>query len=151
LCFFKNKIRAAPIGIRCARRPLHCGIFSPSMSAPRHQRPGLSKPDDGPCALRPRRRTFGQSHFMRTRPVAGDRDKLATRAKRIEEAWIICPPRYPRRLKLDETRGRDHNPCDEGGEAREQQQIMQDEGHRKSSMQRRGPARISRPERGGDC
>src|SRR5262245_34477692 len=71
--------------------------------------------------------------------------------KEIEEGWTICPPRYPRRLKLEQTRGRDHNPCDEGGEAREHQQIMQDDGHRQSSMQRRGHARISRPEGGGDC
>jgi len=59
--------------------------------------------------------------------------------------------RAPRRLELEQTRGRDHDPCDEGGEAREQQQIMQDDGHRNSSLQRRGRARISRPEGGGDC
>ena len=35
-------------------------------------------------------------------------------------------------LKLEQTRGRDHDPCDEGGKAREQQQILQDDGHRKS-------------------
>jgi hypothetical protein len=35
-------------------------------------------------------------------------------------------------MSLGQTRSRDHDPCDEGGEAREQQQILQDDGHRKS-------------------
>ena len=35
-------------------------------------------------------------------------------------------------LKLaEQTRSCDYDPCDEGGEAREQQQIMQDDGHGK--------------------
>ena len=37
-------------------------------------------------------------------------------------------------LKLEQTRGRDYDPCHEGGKAREQQQIMQDEGHGKSPL-----------------
>ena len=37
-------------------------------------------------------------------------------------------------LKLEQTRSRDHDPCHEGGEAREQQQIMQDDDHRKSPL-----------------
>src|SRR5262249_15394765 len=37
-------------------------------------------------------------------------------------------------LKLEQTRGRDHDPCHEGGETREQQQIMQDDDHRKSPL-----------------
>jgi hypothetical protein len=37
-------------------------------------------------------------------------------------------------MSLEQTRGRNHDPCDEGGKAREQQQIMQDEGHRKSPL-----------------
>ena len=37
-------------------------------------------------------------------------------------------------LKLEQTRGRDHDPCHEGGEAREQQQILQDDGHSKISL-----------------
>src|SRR5262249_57868186 len=37
------------------------------------------------------------------------------------------------RMSLEQTRGCDHDPCHEGGEAREQQQIMQDDGHKKSS------------------
>jgi len=35
-------------------------------------------------------------------------------------------------MSLEQTPGRDHDPCDEGGEAGEQQQILQDDGHRKS-------------------
>ena len=31
-------------------------------------------------------------------------------------------------MSLEQTPGRDHDPCDEGGEAGEQQQIMPDEG-----------------------
>jgi hypothetical protein len=38
-------------------------------------------------------------------------------------------------MSLEQTRGRDHDPCDEGGEERElQQQLMQDESHRKSPL-----------------
>jgi hypothetical protein len=35
---------------------------------------------------------------------------------------------------LEQTRSRDHYPCHQSGEAREQQQIMHDEGHRKSPL-----------------
>jgi hypothetical protein len=35
---------------------------------------------------------------------------------------------------LEQTRSGDHYPCHQSGEAREQQQIMHDEGHRKSPL-----------------
>ena len=37
-------------------------------------------------------------------------------------------------MSLEQTRSRDHYPCHQSGEAREQQQIMHDEGHRKSPL-----------------
>jgi hypothetical protein len=38
-------------------------------------------------------------------------------------------------MSLKQTRDRDHDPCDEGGEERElQQQFMHDESHRKSPL-----------------
>ena len=37
-------------------------------------------------------------------------------------------------MSLEQTRSRDHYPCHQSGEAREQQQIMHDVGHRKSPL-----------------
>src|SRR5215475_13023661 len=47
----------------------------------------------------------------------------------VTERESVC---HTGALKLEQTRGRDHDSCDDRGEAREQQQIMQDDDQRKS-------------------
>ena len=52
-------------------------------------------------------------------------------------------------VKLEQTRGRDHDSCDEGGETREQQEFVKYDGHRKSSCAARTDILAGGEESGG--
>jgi hypothetical protein len=75
------------------------------------------------CRIRQRTISFRSAETRETR--GGIRQELAAGAGAARGASRNS-------LKLaEQTRSCDYDPCDEGGEAGEQQQIMQDDGHRK--------------------
>jgi len=75
--------------------------------------------------------------------IVARRDRVLIFASPMSEPNINSVIERESVCHLEQTRSSDHYPCHQSCEAREQQQIMHDEGHRISSTQRRAIAQSS--------
>jgi len=66
--------------------------------------------------------------------IVARRDRVLIFANPMSEPNINSVIERESVCHLEQTRSSDHYPCHQSGEAREQQQIMHDEGHRKSPL-----------------
>jgi hypothetical protein len=66
--------------------------------------------------------------------IVARRDRVLIFASPMSEPNINSVIERESVCHLEQTRSSDHYPCHQSGEAREQQQIMHDEGHRKSPL-----------------